>query len=558
MEIHALQDKILKTVVDELVFNKITHFFSAPGSRSAPLIVNAANHPLLTLHTYFDERGLGFFALGTAKGARAPVCLITTSGSAPANLLPAVIEAYYSEVPLFIITCDRPEPLHEIGSNQTIEQKDIFKPFTAHSCTIRTTELTLSPTAVAGKIAFLAHLCRGKNLPVHVNLSIEDPNSFVSVAPPRQIRFTRETEWTETRPEIEEETLDMLVFEIAKEKSGLIVIGSGTDLVADEINALSDRLGWPVFADISSCQRCPRLKHALKYVSYYDDEMLSDLEINAVLHFGNRCVEKNLFLFLQRQSKGKYFHVDVSHHRYDPYFLNTHEIPISPARFCKAITRRIEKKEPASFPELFHIKTTGTISGPEIPLVLSEIDLSRANLFIANSLIIRYFDTLFFPKIKPIAVYTQRGASGIDGNIAHAIGIARSTKLPLLVFLGDYTFLHDLSSLFLLHDKQLPVTFFIMNNYGGCIHENVLKKVPSPTLHKHIVRTHNYPIKSTLLGMGFRCEEITLWDSLKDRFEKALAADRPQFYEICSTLQQDTEFERKAKSHLHPRHVRHA
>src|SRR3990167_8503492 len=156
MEIHALQDKILKTVVDELVFNKITHFFSAPGSRSAPLIVNAANHPLLTLHTYFDERGLGFFALGTAKGARAPVCLITTSGSAPANLLPAVIEAYYSEVPLFIITCDRPEPLHEIGSNQTIEQKDIFKPFTAHSCTIRTTELTLSPTAVAGKIAFRA------------------------------------------------------------------------------------------------------------------------------------------------------------------------------------------------------------------------------------------------------------------------------------------------------------------------------------------------------------------------------------------------------------------
>lgn len=450
-------------IIDALIQHGITKFCIAPGSRSTPLALAAADHPKADLTVHYDERGLGFYALGHSMATKNPTCVITTSGTAVANLYPAVMEAFHSKVPLILLTADRPHELRFCGSNQATDQVKIF-----NNCIKAQCELSphLDENAIHSIIS--QHTCfQG---PVHINCPFQEP----LVRP----------HYCKTRPPISFSQPTLVAKPLCiHAKRGIILLGKSDPL---PVLQLAKRLQWPIFADILSQARCTPTPEQIRHFDLIKTELRPDF----VLHFGDRFISKNVLEWFKDTPVA---HVSPLPDLQDPTRQLSMRIQSDIAPFCETFSANSDPEWLCQWQELDSAMNETLNARFESPFTFTEAHAVRnlpndRPIFFGNSMPIRLADQFYFPDKAP-PIFANRGMSGIDGNIATIAGLADGLKSSVTAFIGDQTALHDLNSLPLL--KKHRILLIISNNYGGAIFD-YLPVSQSPHHERLFTASHSW------------------------------------------------------------------
>lgn len=471
-----------KVILETLVRQGVTHFCIAPGSRSTPLTLEAvrlqnANRALC--HTHFDERGLGFFALGIAKSTKKPVAVIVTSGTAAANLYPAIIEARQSHVNLIVLTADRPPELLECGANQAILQENMFADYPLANLNLPRPSQDYAASWLISKIEHACHKQAEEAGVIHINVPFAEPlydanAEEIDVHPwlaPVQRWLSQNKSWT-TYPEQHQEVLIHEHWDQWRTKRGIIVAGRMPAEQAMGIASWANTMGWVLLTDIQS-----GVEASLPYADIWlanQTVKQKMLQADIVIQLGNRFISKRINQFLA-EFKNEYWIVDENPQAVDPYHH-------SHTRFVAKIHHWLRahpplRQKPWLLEALALSKFCATFIEQQVGGNLNEAALAHhierllpnnGTLFLGNSLFVRLVDALTkLPEGYPI--HTNRGASGIDGLLATVAGIGIGANQPVVALVGDTSALYDLNSLALFKKLTQPTILFIINNNGGAI-----------------------------------------------------------------------------------------
>jgi 2-succinyl-5-enolpyruvyl-6-hydroxy-3-cyclohexene-1-carboxylate synthase len=436
---------LARVIVRQIVEAGITDVVISPGSRSAPLSIafhQASVKGLIKLHVRIDERTAAFFALGIAKASGRPVPIVCTSGTAVANYHPAVLEASHTNLPLLVLTADRPASLRKTGANQTTEQARIFgkavRYFADVSGSVYPMELPLNSL---------------QSGPVHLNIQFEEPligdksdnwlNDLTITAPKIFDRKTPGTFYT-------------------KSTRGVLVIGHDRGgLSVDAVRDFADALGWPVIAEDPLT-----FESAISHASIFltSRAIADDLVPDTVVVIGRTTLSRSINAFIRMARKEividpRMATVD-SDRMASQKFLQLPKVEVQPADS--------EYKEKWQKYSQRAAKMVGDISQWSEALIAREIGAAipaGASLFISSSRPIRDLEG-FAAARTGVETFANRGLAGIDGNISTALGIASQRKETIAV-LGDLGFLHDLTGL--IHNEDINLKILVINNDGGGI-----------------------------------------------------------------------------------------
>ncbi len=483
--------------VDELARGGLQAVCLAPGSRSTPLALAFAAQPAIRLYRHLDERSAGFFALGLALATGRPVALLCTSGTAAANFHPAVIEAYYAAVPLLVLTADRPPELRDSGANQTIDQVKMFGDHVRWAVDAPVPQAD-APAVVLRHLRTLAARTLAAAAgppcgPVHVNLPFRKPlepdtatlaaDLPVAVAPalPPHTHISR----GRLLPTYDHLTT---IASLAGQR-GLIICGPGCpggDFPAG-VAAVAARLGWPILADpLSGLRHGAHVAGGLVLGGY--PLWLPALgqrrpRPDAILRFGAVPTSASLSAWLEESAPAAHVHVCDDGLWADDLHLTHTFIQADPTLFCARLAAMLDgapvAEEWAAFFQQVEKTTWATVDrtltnmplfdGGAIAYSLAALP-DGAVVFAGNSMPVRYVDAFDRPDTRPITLHGNRGASGIDGNVSTALGLAAASNRPVYAFLGDITFYHDMNGLLAARQHGLSdVTFIVTNNDGGGI-----------------------------------------------------------------------------------------
>lgn len=479
-------------LVEELVRCSVGLFCVAPGSRSTPLVAALASNPKARTLIHFDERGTAFAALGYARATGRPAAWITTSGTAVANGLPAVVEASTDGVPMILLTADRPPELRQTGANQTIDQPDIFGDFVRWRFDLPAPDPDLDPAMVLTTVDQAVYRSRrSPSGPVHLNLMFREPflpvpkSTTGPLSAPIHWMKTSEpyTRYAATKPAGDEAEVGRLLDVLQSVERGIVVAGRLASREQGEaITKLADALGWPLLPDIGSQVRIG----TVGTVAFYDALLASEAFVEmhapeAVLHVGGRVLSKRLEKFVSASRPEPYVVVRENPFRLDPAHCVTHSVEADVVDLCEALTREIPKRpQPSDWLTGWReaseaagrgltrlLPEDGALSEPLVARMVSRYVPGGHGLVVANSMPVRDLDTYAVAGGAPALVAANRGASGIDGTVATAAGFARGLDAPVTLIIGDLALLHDLNSLALL--RELAVTVVVINNDGGGI-----------------------------------------------------------------------------------------
>ncbi|MEH8093053.1 2-succinyl-5-enolpyruvyl-6-hydroxy-3-cyclohexene-1-carboxylic-acid synthase [Gallibacterium anatis] len=471
-----------KVILESLLHYGVSHICIAPGSRSTPLTLEAArlqDESRVTCHTHFDERGLGFFALGLAKATQKPVAIIVTSGTAVANLYPAIIEAYQTQTNLIVLTADRPIELIECGANQAIRQQNIFAHYPVAEVDLPKPSQDYSATWL---VSTLDQACYQQQLTpgvVHINVPFAEPLYQADVQQidshswlqPIASWLHSQKPWVK-HPENQVEVLIHENWDLWRTKRGVVVVGRLPLEQSMGISTWVNTMGWVLLTDVQS---------TVEATLPYADIWLANktvfqqlLQADIVIQLGSGIVSKRINQFLAT-FHGEYWLVDASQRRLDPAHHQQTRFHAKAHHWLRAHPPLRQKPwllEPlalSQFCDKFIEQQVGSnLNEASLAHHLERLLPTNGILFLGNSLFVRLVDALCkLPNNYPI--YTNRGASGIDGLLATAAGVAIAHQRPLIAFIGDISALHDLNSFALFRKVKLPTIIFIINNNGGAI-----------------------------------------------------------------------------------------
>lgn len=516
-------------LVDQLYQLGIRCICLSPGSRSTPLAIAVSEHENIASFIHFDERGLAFHALGYAKASGTPVALIVTSGTAVANLLPAVVEASFDRVPLILITADRPAELRDCGANQTVDQVHLFRSYVRWEIDLPFSDPHMPTSYLTSSLAQGVYRALHSQGPVHINCMIREPLFALDVEKPNSISPCC---YESCLKESSSSSLEMWAEKLSQFSRGIIIAASEPCHGSSQsIEDLGHKLGWPIFSDILSPIRSSG--QSLRY----GDLILRSLpsfSCDAILHLGDRIVSKTMSQWIAKHASIPYFQVTNHPYRQDPLHKVQYRIESDPSFFCRNllpyVTSRtsewvdhwrylaslVEKALPLYFSE------QKELTEPSIPYLLSQ-NTQDMGLFISNSMPIRDADLLFFPKNHNWQVFGNRGASGIDGNIATACGIASALQKPTVAWLGDLAALHDLNSLAQCRHIPYPILFLVMNNHGGGIFSFLPVARKQKFFESFFATSHPYSFEEFARGFSIpycKIQNKTSWDAAWEQFQK--------------------------------------
>ena len=516
-------------IVNLLADMGISNGCICPGARNAPMIEALSRSPI-KIHSILDERAAGFYALGMAKKIDSPTVVSCTSGTALANLFPAIIEAYMSETPLIIISADRPTKLIDTGENQTIYQDNIYGKYSLHFEKINLLSEDLDSISNKINIAFHASMGIVKNKklsskgPVHINIHFDEPLIDAGNEGDRS-----KIKINSINPSSSSTRITKVQGLIKKP----IIICGQTDLKTSKntILAIAQKIGAPILSDISS-----NIQGEEPVLSFYD-HFIENISPDLILRFGKKPLSKKL-LALINQSKEITYLVQLRQKFND----DSNQIETSINSFLDNIDEYIDYEKDSSWINSFidkNILAKEKITKLSIDSKMNEYSFANklihrlpdnSNLFIGNSLMIRAFDSFSNQSHhKKIHVLSNRGASGIDGNIATALGIAKTSKYNNYLVLGDQSFMYDVSSLQIFAETNPRLTIFIINNGGGAIFDRLplSEKMNPSAFNEFIRRNHNQSFEAI-------AESYNIDYSLINTFEEFenLDMDKTQICEL--------------------------
>ncbi|HEG42897.1 MAG TPA: 2-succinyl-5-enolpyruvyl-6-hydroxy-3-cyclohexene-1-carboxylic-acid synthase, partial [Phycisphaerales bacterium] len=434
-------------IVEELIRNGIEYFCISPGSRSTPLVVAVARNKNARSIVCYDERSCAFHAVGYARATNKPAVVITTSGTAAANLYPAVTEASNDKVPLVILTADRPPELIDTGANQTIDQPKMFGAYTRWQFDLPCPDESIAPEMVLTTVDQAIYRSRYNNAgPVHINCRYRKPLEPDDVSPSDEylkniVKWKTNSEPFSVYPEsavsVSNETLDSLVGIIDSSERVMVVVGKlNTDGERQATLGLIKKLNCPVYADLTSGLRLGECDTNL--IRYYDLELMS-AEFNelakpsVVIHLGGKTTSKRVGQFFDLNRPEDYVVIKNSPQRYDPVHAVTMQIEADVCEVCRALCDLVKAKSAGEYAKFFdrkaeqatrviaeNIDNEKRMSEPFIAREVSKSLPEGASLFVSNSMPIRDVDLYGAGARANINIAANRGVSGIDGIISSA------------------------------------------------------------------------------------------------------------------------------------------
>ncbi|CAH0526587.1 2-succinyl-5-enolpyruvyl-6-hydroxy-3-cyclohexene-1-carboxylic-acid synthase [Vibrio hippocampi] len=504
------------TLIEELYRQGVRHVCIAPGSRSTPLTLEAAKHPDLTIHTHFDERGLGFLALGIAKVTEQAVAVIVTSGTAVANLLPAVAESNLTRERLILLTADRPVDLIGCGANQAIDQQNVF----THHVTSHlflpspTTQVSLNwlLTSLDHTIAQQQQLGGS----IHINCPFPEPlygddagQQFASYTETVSAWRCSDSVYSHRFVADRLNLATLPHWQKLVQSKGVIVVGNLDKKNAQAARDFALKLGWPVLCDPQSGVSDKWQSYDIWLRNTDANRMLS--QANMIVQFGSQLVSKRLLVWIKQQvlSGCAYALICPQRDNLNPDHLPQTHWQLSATDFVSHYQSGEEQSEHFAWAEALTEAAQKTRACYQPSQALTELDVALSveslpvstQLFIGNSMIVRLLDMLV--KVPELSVFSNRGASGIDGLVATAAGVIRANSVPTALYLGDTSLLYDLNSLALFSDTETPTVIVVTNNNGGAIFD----MLPVPAEHKsslyQMPHHLNFEHAAAQFGLGY-------------------------------------------------------
>ncbi|UTN03033.1 2-succinyl-5-enolpyruvyl-6-hydroxy-3-cyclohexene-1-carboxylic-acid synthase [Flavobacterium bizetiae] len=487
---------LAQSIIEICLAKEITNIIISPGSRNAPLTIGFAQNPNFKCYSIADERCAAFFALGIAQQTKQPTAVVCTSGSALLNYYPAVAEAFYSQIPLIVISADRPQSKIDIGDGQTIRQENVFQNHSVFNANL-TEEASVENDLKINKAIEAAILKKG---PVHINAPFEEPLyetvSELSVEP--KITHSEEILGTKIIENIEDV---VTVWNTSKRK--LILIGG-----INEANSVSSEIlenfakdpSIVVLTETTSNLHDPSFINSIdSLITPFDDFDFKELEPEVLITFGGMIVSKRIKAFLRKYKPAHHWHIDTLR-AYDTFNALSKHFVMEPEDFFKELlpkTTFVSSKYFSKIDKIYDLRKIRkqeylrkiTFSDFKVFEKVIESLPKNSQLQISNSSAIRYAQLI---EIDPsIEVYCNRGTSGIDGSTSTAVGAAvgRSDKQTVFIT-GDIGFLYDSNALW---NSYIPKNFkiILINNGGGGIFRILPGHEEKPVFNTYFETSHN-------------------------------------------------------------------
>ena len=525
---------LAQSILEIFLAKGITNIIISPGSRNAPLTIGFASNPAFQCYSIADERSAGFFALGIAQQTQKPVALVCTSGSALLNYYPAFAEAFYSQIPLVVLSADRPQNKIDIGDGQTIRQENVFANhslFNANLVEVASRENDLK----INEALDIAFVNKG---PVHINAPFEEP--LYETVSELDVQSYISALKVDTA-KVEDLTPFAAIWNKSSKKMILVGVNDPNAIDTATINFLANEESVTVWTETTSNLHHPSfITNIDTIITPFTDEDLESYQPEILITFGGMVVSKRIKAFLRKYKPKHHWHID-SLRAYDTFGALTQHFEMDPQLFFDQFIPLTKAVESDYSQQLIEIKSARKLkhdaylaSVPFSDFTVFEKIIPRipnhSQLQIGNSSAIRYAQLI--PIDASIEVYCNRGTSGIDGCTSTAIGAAVANGKPTTFITGDIGFLYDTNALW---NNYIPKNFkiILINNGGGGIFRILPGHEETPVFNTFFETSHCHTAEHLAKMYGFNytiaSDETTLEQALDGFYSNN---DQPQLLEI--------------------------
>jgi len=542
------------TLIDVLARLGVRHACVTPGSRSTPLSL-ALTTSEITDWSHHDERSSAFFALGIAKTTGAAVLIVTTSGTAAAELHPALAEARHARVPLIAITADRPRELRGVGAPQTIDQHDLFGPSVKWSEDIEVPDEPDTAVALAARLWQEAMATPAG--PVHLNLGFAEPLvsreqvMSAATATPEVVIAGHDPDETEVSAAAAQ----------LSNRRGVIMAGPTDERGVPGATAqLAASLGWPILADPLSGVRAG--SHERSRVISASDGLawggfLDAARPEAVVRFGAIPTSKPMWEWLGINRDVPQIFIEAAGRR-DPAKSASVVLRADVVPTLRRLSAAVDRPAPASWLERWRDADRAAIAAMSAVLddapFPNELGIARtvveslpsgAVLWVASSMPVRDLDAMMASTDRDIRVLANRGANGIDGFVSSALGSAAVSGLPTVAIAGDLSVLHDVGSLATALRLEIGLRIVAVNNNGGGIF-HLLPQEGLPQFERHWGTPHGLDLTAVAAGFGIDAERVSDADRLA--MLVAIPPTRPALIELITDRTENAALHRRVRA----------
>ncbi len=542
-----------QTLVLHFKSRGIKHIVISPGSRNAPLTLSFSKNPYFSCYSIVDERCAAFFAMGMAQQLQQPVAVICTSGSALLNFYPAVAEAFYSDIPLLVVSADRPGYRIDIGDGQTIRQENALEKHIGYSANLKQdishasekiskyapSLLEESQESIQKyneeELTKALNIASGEKFPVHINIPFEEPlydsveHPTIELAQQAEMPVASEhVDWIELRAQWESSERILV----------LVGVNAPSSIESEVLEALANEGNTLVFTETTSNMNHPKFFPSIDSIiapiekSTNSDELFRALQPDLLVTFGGMIVSKKIKAFLRKYQPKKHWHID-SKKAYDTFFNLSGHIKMKPNEFFKKLGLSAVPKSP--YQE--HWEGVKRCYEKRREVYLKEIPFSDFMVFdrvlgsipkgyqvhLANSSTVRYAQ--LFSMDDSLQVYCNRGTSGIDGSTSTALGASVYTKNPTLLITGDLSFFYDSNALWNSHIRK-DFRIILVNNTGGGIFRILPGKEDTTEFSRFFETNHQLNASNLANMFNFEYQKASTDEEVKGCLE--------QFYELSS------------------------
>jgi 2-succinyl-5-enolpyruvyl-6-hydroxy-3-cyclohexene-1-carboxylate synthase len=503
----AIVGEWARLLLASLAASGVKEVVVSPGSRSTPFAWAAATTPGLRCHSVYDERSAAFFALGIARVTGEPALLLSTSGSAAANYFPAVVEASLAELPLLVMTADRPLELQDAGAPQTIDQVKLYGDFARRFFDLGLPDAAPASLAALQRIAAQAALATRSPVPgpVHLNARARKPLEPGPAHTEAEKALVHEVDRLLERgvprafaeqPSPDADGITALAERLARAERAAIACGPlplAHQSAADSVVALAKLLDAPLYAEATSQLRFGQAFDAARSLDGFDWVLRAprpnpELRPDVLLRFGATPVSAGVEQLLA--ARGPTELALVAEHGFpDPTSSASLVVRGASGDVAKRLVAALSGHAPRDAQRAFREKLVRANESAwgAVEAVLSEMPFGEPRavrlaaealpagglLVVGNSLPVREVDAFVRASARRVGVICQRGANGIDGVVSGAAGAALASNASTVVLVGDVSFAHDLSGLALARRVETPLALVVLDNEGGRIFEHL-------------------------------------------------------------------------------------
>ncbi len=558
---------LAQTIAELCKAYNIQHIVISPGSRSAALTISFTNNNYFKCYSIVDERCAGFFALGIAQQLRQPVALVCTSGSALLNYYPAISEAFYSDVPLVVLSADRPKYLVDIGDGQTIKQANVYGDHVHYSTNLKldlrddTVKYTKEEPKLIQSIQDKAERFLGiqedtqaynereintafhKSIalsgPVHLNCPFEEPlySTVEELTKPIKKMELGDVSNMFLGPEV-----DTAKKEWEQSSKKMILIGANypDNIDSKWLEALANDNSVIVFTETTSNIHNPAFFSSIdKIIAPLDEDGFLQLQPDILLTIGGMIVSKKIKAFLRKHQPKQHWHVGINKANDTFFCLNKHfKMPANSLFKSILDDQSVSSDYKTTWLQVrTHRKSKHEAYLNEIPFcdfkvfdVLLKSIPDHSQLQVSNSSAVRY--TQLFDLNPTLSVFCNRGTSGIDGSSSTAIGAASVATQPVVFITGDLSFFYDSNALW---NNYIPNNFRILliNNGGGGIFRILPGHKNTENFDAYFETKHQLTAKQLCEMYGFDYTTVTSEEALKNKLQNFYTpSDAPKLLEI--------------------------